>query len=43
MSKIQHKEVSPFLNESNLHNYQKNTIQFVKDNNVCGLFLDMGL
>lgn len=31
------------MNESNLHNYQKYAVRFIKDNPAAGLLLDMGL
>lgn len=41
--KIQHKEVIPFLKRENLHKYQNDAINFIKNNKGSGLFLDMGL
>ena len=31
------------LAKSNLHNYQKRAVEFIKNNRKCALFLDMGL
>jgi SNF2 family DNA or RNA helicase len=31
------------LNQSHLHNYQNVAVKHIKENNFCGLFLDMGL
>lgn len=31
------------LNESNLHNYQIRSVQFILEHHYCGLFLDLGM